>query len=262
MTRRPAALVTGASDGIGRALAHLLAADGHDLVLVARREANLRELADLLGARHGVRSLVLPIDLAGPEAPATVAERVRAAGLEIDVLINNAGFGGLGPFAERPLESDLAMIQVNVACLTALTRLFLPGMLARRRGRILNVSSTAAFQPGPLMAVYYATKAYVQSFSEALAEEVKGSGVTVTALAPGPTRSGFQEAAGIGSTRLIAGRRLPDAMSVARVGYRAMLRGRRSVVPGLANRIGATAYRVLPRRVLTFLIRRLQESRQ
>jgi len=199
------ALVTGASGGIGRALAELLAADGYDLVLVARQEEKLRDLADELAARHGTRSLVLALDLSRPDAPQAIADRVSAEGLDIDVLVNNAGFGGLGRFADRPLATDLAMIQVNVACLTALARLFLPGMLARQRGRILNVSSTAAFQPGPFMAVYYATKAYVQSFSEAVAAEVEGRGVTVTAFAPGPVRTGFQDAAGIGSTPLIAG---------------------------------------------------------
>ena len=261
-TARPWAVVTGASGGIGRAFAELLAADRYDLVLVARREDALRELADSLAARYGTRALVLALDLSGPGASKAVGERVAAEGIEIDILVNNAGFGGLGPFAGRPLDAHLSMIQVNVAALTALTHLFLPGMLARRRGRILNVSSTAAFQPGPFMAVYYATKAYVQSFTEALAAEVQGEGVTVTAFAPGPTRSGFQETAGIGSIPLVAGRALPDSMSVARIGYRAMMHGRRSVVPGLFNRIGAQAYRVLPRRWLTALIGRLQQSRR
>jgi uncharacterized protein len=260
-TGRRTALVTGASGGIGRAFAGLLAADGYDLVLVARREDKLRELSDELAARHGTRSLVVAMDLSSAGAPETIAERVSAEGLAIDVLVNNAGFGGLGPFAGRPLGTHLAMIQVNIAGLTALTRLFLPGMLARHRGRILNVSSVAAFQPGPFMAVYYATKAYVQSFSEAVAAEVEGSGVTVTALAPGPVRTGFQDVAGIGSLPPIPGRLVPDAASVARIGYRAMMRGRRSVVPGLANRIGAQAYRVLPRRWLTAIVRRLQQSR-
>jgi short-subunit dehydrogenase len=259
--RRPTALVTGASSGIGRALAELLAADGFDLVLVARREERLRELAGELERLHGTHSLVVAIDLSTPDAPAAIANHVSSEGREIDALVNNAGFGSLGAFAERPLSVDLAMIQVNVACLTALTRLFLPGMLARRRGRILNVSSTAAFQPGPFMAVYYATKAYVQSFSEALAAEVAGSGVTVTALAPGPTRSEFPDVAGINSAAFFRSPLVPDAISVARAGHRAMMSGRRTVVPGLANRLGAQAYRFLPRRWLTAIIGVVQRGR-
>jgi len=261
MPDRPVALVTGASGGIGLALAEVLAADGHDLVLVARQEQKLRELAERLRARHGTRSLILASDLAQPGAAAAIAGRLEADGLEVDVLVNNAGFGSLGRFAERPVEEVLAMIQVNVVAVTALTRLFLPRMVARRRGRVLNVSSTAAFQPGPLMAVYYATKAYVQSFTEAVAAEVEGTGVTVTSLAPGPTRSGFQDTAGIGSTPLVTLRRMPDAASVARAGYEGLLRGRRTVIPGLANRLSAQAHRFLPRRLLTALVRRLQESR-
>jgi uncharacterized protein len=261
MPGKPVALVTGASGGIGLALAELLAADGHDLVLVARQEPKLRDLAERLAERHGTRSVVLALDLARPDAPAEIARRIEAERLEVDVLVNNAGFGALGPFADRPLDEHLAMIQVNVFALTALTRLFLPAMIARGRGRVLNLSSTAAFQPGPLMAVYYATKAYVQSFTEAVAAEVEGTGVTVTSLAPGPTRSGFQETAGIESTPLVTLRRLPDAASVARAGYAGLLHGRRTVIPGLANRLGAQAHRFLPRRFLAAFVRRLQESR-
>jgi uncharacterized protein len=258
---RPVALVTGASGGLGRAFAELLAADGHDLVVVARQEDKLRDLAGLLTSRHGTRTVIIAEDLSRPDAPGAVASRVAAEGLDIEVLVNNAGFGGLGPVASQPLAASVGMIQVNVTALTALTRLFLPAMLARHRGRIVNVSSTAAFQPGPLMAVYYATKAYVHSFSEALAAELEGTGVTVTAFAPGPTRTGFQEAAGMTSIRLVAGRALPDAFAVARIGYRGMMQGKRSVVPGLANRIGAQLHRFLPRRWLTAFVKRLQESR-
>lgn len=254
------ALVTGASSGIGWALAELLAADGYALVLVARQEQKLRELADLLAKRHGTRAMVIAADLSHPDAAPRIAERVEAEHLEIDVLVNNAGFGGLGPFVRQSPEEQVAMIQVNIAALTTLTRSFLPGMVARRRGRILNLSSTAAFQPGPFMAVYYASKAYVQSLSEALAEEVRGTGVTVTSLAPGPTTSGFQATARIQSMPRIVGR-LPDSMTVARAGYAAMMLGRQTLIPGLANRLGAQAHRFLPRRLLTTLVRRLQEGR-
>jgi short-subunit dehydrogenase len=181
--------------------------------------------------------------------------------IQVGILVNNAGFGGLAPFAGQSADEQLAMVQVNIASLTALTRLFLPAMLERGRGRILNVSSTAAFQPGPYMAVYYATKAYVQSLSEALAEELRGTGVTVTALAPGPTATAFHEVARILSTPLIAGRPLPDSMSVARAGYEGMRRGQRVVIPGLLNRLAAQGHRLLPRRVLTLLVRRLQQDR-
>ena len=259
---RSTALVTGASGGIGWALAELLAADGHDLVLVARQRQKLEQLSGLLRQRHATSSLVVEVDLARPDAARAIVDRLAADGLTIDILVNNAGFGVLGPFAERDLDRFLAMIQVNVVALTALTRLLLPGMIARRRGRILNVSSTAAFQPGPLMAVYYATKAYVQSFSEAIANELEGTGVTVTALAPGPTPTGFQAAAGMDSSLASRGPMVLETMAVARAGYAAMMQGRRVVVAGLANRIAAQAYRFLPRRTLTAFVRRFQEGRE
>lgn len=257
---KPTALVTGASSGIGWALAELLAEAGYDLVLVARQERRLEDLAASLEQRWQARSLVVVADLSRPESPRLVADRVQAEGLRVEVLVNNAGFGGLGPFAAQDLDRALSMIQVNVTSLTALTRLFLPGMLERRCGRILNVSSTASFQPGPLMAVYYATKAYVESFTEALAEELTGTGVTVTSLAPGPTETGFQAAAGAESAPLFRGS-MPGAMSVARAGFDAMMRGRRLVVPGLRNKILAQVYRFVPRRVLTAVVRRMQETR-
>jgi short-subunit dehydrogenase len=260
-TRSHTALVTGASSGIGLELSHLLAGEGHDVVLVARTADRLEALAAELRAKHRVQARVLPIDLALPDAPTRIVRLLEAEGVEIDILVNNAGFGDLGPFAEQPLEVVLSMIQVNVACLTALTRQLLPGMIARRFGRVLNVSSTAAFQPGPMMAVYYATKAFVQSFSEALANEVDGSGVTVTALCPGPTRTGFQAAAGAQLSPLFAHPGVQDAATVARTGYRAMQRGQRVVVSGLFNRIGAQAYRVLPRRALAAIVRAIQQTK-
>ena len=185
---RPVALVTGASAGIGREIARILARD-HDLVLTARRESELQVLAAELAP---ATCHVLPADLADPAAPLSLVGEVNARGLTIDVLVNNAGFGDLGPFAEADLARMLRMIQVNITALTELTGFVLPGMLARKKGRILNVGSVAGFQPGPLMAVYYATKAYVNSFSEALANEVEGTGVTVTCLAPGANRNGIR----------------------------------------------------------------------
>ena len=258
---RPVALVTGASSGIGLELARLLAADGHDLVLVARRADAIDALAREVREAHGRAALALSADLAEPDAAKRIVERLSAESIEIDVLVNNAGFGGLGRFDQRRLEDDLAMIQVNITSLVALTRLLLPGMVSRGRGRIMNVASTAAFQPGPLMAVYYATKAFVLSFSEAIADELRDTGVTVTALCPGPTRTGFQSAAGMGLSPLFKGRALPDGAAVAREGYPALKRGQRVVVTGLMNRVAAQGYRFLPRRVLTTVIRKLQETK-
>jgi short-subunit dehydrogenase len=256
---RPVALVTGASSGIGLEFARLLANDGHDLVLVARSAAKLEAEAASLRAAHGIEVLVVAADLAQPGASASIARAVEGAGLAIDVLVNNAGHGLFGPFVETELGHELSMIQLNVVALTELTKLFLPAMVARGRGRILNVASSAAFQPGPLMAVYYATKAYVLSFTEAVATEVEGSGVTVTALCPGPTESGFQSAAKMEGSKLVTGRKLPDAASVAERGYRALATGERVVIPGLQNWILAQSVRFLPRRTVTTLVRKAQE---
>ena len=191
------ALITGASGGIGYELAWLFGRDGFDCILVARSHDKLSALAARLESEFRVKTLVLPKDLSKPAAVDEIYEEVGAASMEVDVLVNNAGFPVFGLFTETNLETELEMLQVNITALTTLTKLFLKGMTERRYGRILNLASTAAFEPGPLMAVYYASKAYVLSFSEALANELRGSGVTVTALAPGPTRTGFQKRAGL-----------------------------------------------------------------
>lgn len=251
-------LITGASSGIGLELAKLFAKDQHDLVLVARSEGKLRQLAQELQQQPGVAVHVLAEDLSRAEAADRVCERVKALGLTIDVLVNNAGFGHYGAFAESDFSKELEMIQVNMVTLTALTKRLLPGMVERKFGRILNVASTAAFQPGPLMAVYYATKAYVLSFSEALAAELAGSGVSVTALCPGPTQSGFQEQAAMLDSKLVRGKSLPDAKSVAEAGYRALLAGKRVYIPGFSNWSAAQAVRFLPRRAVTSLVIRAQ----
>jgi uncharacterized protein len=239
-------LITGASSGIGLELARLFAGGGSDLVLVARSETRLRELAGELEAGHGIRCHIHPADLASPGAPTGIQRALEQAGIAIDVLVNNAGFGAHGPFAELDLERQLAMLQVNVVALTHLTRLFLPAMIERGRGGVLNVGSLAGFQPGPLMSVYFATKAYVLHFSEGLAEELAGTGVTVTCLAPGPTRTGFADVAGAGSTRLFAMGTM-GAAEVARIGYRGFRRGRTIVLPGASNRLSALAAQLSPR---------------
>jgi short-subunit dehydrogenase len=225
----PTALVTGASSGIGYELVKLLAADRHDLVLVARRGARLADLADEVRARHGVTVKILPKDLADPAAPGGLAGKLEADRIEIDVLVSSAGADVRGPFADSDLDTQLEMIQVNVVALTNLTRRLLPGMVARQRGRILTVASTAAFQPGPLASVYHASKAYVLSFSEALAKELQGTGVTVTALCPGEDG-------------------LMSAAEIAAAGYRALMQGESVEIPGFKNKVGARLHRVLPGR--------------
>src|SRR6202795_3291921 len=195
------ALITGASFGIGHELAGIFAREGYNLVLVARTADKLRQLASDLEKTHGTRSLILAGDLSSPGAAAYIHDQTTRAELAVDVLVNNAGFGQFGLFAENDLEECLQQIQLNITTLTHLTRLYLPDMLSRKSGRILNVASTAAFQAGPLMAVYYATKAYVLHFSEAIANELEGTGVTVTCLCPGPTSTEFQERAKITGIR-------------------------------------------------------------
>jgi short-subunit dehydrogenase len=261
MADRPTtALVTGASTGIGREFARLLAADGQHVTLTARDRARLEAVAAELRERHGREAAVIVADLAESGAPEAIVRHVEGAGRDVAVLVNNAGFGSHGPFADADLARELAMIQVNVTALAQLTGLVLPGMVRRRSGRILNVASTAAFQPGPLMATYYASKAFVLSLSEALAEELRGTGVTVTCLCPGPTPTGFQRRAGNEGTRVVSGLiPMTDAASVARAGYRAMRRGARLAVPGLFNRLGVLSVRLGPRRLVTAAVRRMHE---
>lgn len=248
------ALITGASSGIGLELARLFARDGIDLILAARDSERLRNAASELGAR------IIARDLADPNAPSAIYNEL--AGIPIDYLVNNAGFGLGGPFLTNDGQVELDMIQVNVTSLVHLTKLFLPAMAARKSGRIMNVASTAAFQPGPLMAIYYASKAFVLSFTEAIAEELLASGVTVTALCPGPTASDFQRRAGIESVKLMKNRALGMMSSeeVARIGYRGMLAGKVIVIPGLMNKLGVQSLRLGPRAIVRKAAKKLQES--
>ena len=251
------ALITGASGGFGLEFARLFARDGYNLVLVARSEGKLHHLAAQLQARYGVRVRVLPKDLTDPVVPDAIFAALQQESIVVDVLVNNAGFATYGTFAEIAAQADLEMVAVNVVALTHLTKLFLPGMLERRSGRILNIASTAAFQPGPLMAAYYATKAYVLSLSEALAEEVRGTGVTVTALCPGPSRTGFQQRANMEESRLVKGRqiwmRAPSPASAIVPSC-----GKTVVVPGLANRVLSWSPRFVPRSWATRFVKNLQ----
>ncbi|HVE78022.1 MAG TPA: SDR family oxidoreductase [Gemmatimonadaceae bacterium] len=259
--RRGTALVTGASGGIGLELARACAGDGWDVVLVARGESALRAAASELG-RSGGAARYIVADLARPEAPAELVARLEADGTRVDALVNNAGFGLLGSFVTTDWAREREMIQLNVTALTELTKRLVPGMVARGRGRVLNVASTAAFVPGPFMAVYYASKAYVLSLSQALANEVRGTGVTVTALCPGPVRTRFAETAGAGGSNLFQGPLVMDAERVARAGYAAMMRGRAVVVPGLLNRILTQGTRLLPRATLAAIARRVAEEKR
>ena len=257
------ALITGASTGIGYALSRRFAADRHDLILVARQQQRLTQVADELQKEFGITAKVIAADLSRPEAPQTISDAVRKESLRVEYLVNNAGIGLGGKFAETDLTVELSMMQLNMVTLVHLTKLFLPDMLSRRSGRIMHVASTAAFQPGPLMAVYYATKSFVLSFSEAIANELKGTGVTVTALCPGPTESEFQKRAHIENTRLIKGKLMGWMTSeeVAKVGYQGFMSGKRLVIPGLINKIGVHSTRLSPRAVTAQVARMLQENR-
>ncbi|MEW6705568.1 MAG: SDR family oxidoreductase [Pseudomonadota bacterium] len=248
------ALVTGASGGIGQEIARELAAAGYALVLVARDAARLARVADELAQAHGVPVQPLPCDLAQAGAVEALAQALAQGDIVPEVLVNNAGFGVYGEHARTDWQAEHGMIELNVTALTALTKRLLPGMVRRGRGRILNVASTAAFQPGPYMAVYYATKAYVLSYSEALAEELSSSGITVTALCPGPTATAFSQRAQAVDSALFKGKRLPDASEVARYGVRALQRGRRVAVHGCMNSLLAQSVRFTPRRVVTRLV--------
>lgn len=260
-TQRPTALVTGGSGGIGLEIAKVLARNGLDLVLVARTRDTLEAAAGQLEGKFGARVHVFAADLRRPDAPQAIFDFLHNENIPIDVLVNNAGFGVGGEFADTKLQRELEMIQVNISALTHLTKLFLPAMIKRKAGRVLNVASTAAFQPGPLMAVYYATKAYVLSFSQALAEELRHSGVTVTALCPGPTRTRFAASAQMTKSRLFTAFGIAHAADVAEFGVAAMMHGRRVAIPGIKNKIVAQASRFVPRAVSAKLARMAQESR-
>ncbi len=252
------ALITGASSGIGIEFARVFAKNGYNLVVAARSEGKLNALARELETAHRVTVSVLPVDLSKPEAPEQVFAFTEKQGLTVDVLVNNAGFADFGEFYQADWAKNAEMIDLNVRTLTHLTHLFLPGMVARKSGRVLNVASTAAFQPGPLMSVYYATKAYVLSFSEAIANELKGSGVTVTALCPGATESGFQAKAAMEDSKLVKGKKLPTSQEVAEFGYEALLAGKTVAVHGTFNYLQSLAPRFLPRNFVTQLVRNTQ----
>jgi uncharacterized protein len=259
MTTTKTALITGASSGIGYELAKLFAADHYDVVLVARSAEKLGQLADKLQREHGISAKPIALDLSAAPAPQFLFNQLQREGIPIDFLVNNAGYGKFGEFAKIPCEESLGQIQLNITALTQLTQLFLDPMLGRRFGKIMNVASTAGFQPGPLMAVYYATKAYVISFSEALANEVSGAGVTVTCLCPGAIDTGFQGRAGTENSALFQKMRPMDATTVARDGYRGLMAGKTLVISGFKNWLLAEATRFGPRKLVTAVSRKVME---
>ena len=254
------AVVTGASGGIGYELAKLFAKDHHNLVLVARSGAKLTQVADELQRRFGVSVKTVALDLAAADAPGLLFEQLQREGVDVDILVNNAGYGKLGEFAVVPPEESLGQIELNVTALTHLTKLFLGPMLERGSGKIMNVASTAGFQPGPRMAVYYATKAYVISFSEALANELVDKGITVTCLCPGATATGFASRAGNDKSRLFKQLRPMDAKTVALKGYRGLMAGKTLVIPGLRNWMLVESLRISPRKLVTAVSGRLMDE--
>jgi short-subunit dehydrogenase len=259
-SKTQSALITGASGGIGYELAKLFARDHCNLVLVARSAHKLNQVAAELQTQFGVTVNAIALDLCAAPAPKFLFDQLQREGVAVDILVNNAGFGGFGEFAGMAEEEILGQIQLNITALTYLTRLFLPGMVARRSGKIMNVASTAAFQPGPLMAVYYATKAYVLSFSEALANEVAGSGVVVSCFCPGATDTGFQKRAGIENSRLFKKIGAMSVETVARDGYRGLMAGRTVVISGLQNWLVAESVRFAPRKLVTAMSRWVAEK--
>jgi len=249
------ALITGASGGLGKEFARIHASKGGNLVLVARSKEKLEELKFELEKQYGISVYVIVKDLSDQYAPKVVYDELKTQKIQVDYLINNAGFGDFGLFAETNWEKQLEMINLNVICLTYLTRLFLPDMIKNGDGKILNIASTAAFQPGPTMSVYFATKAFVLSFSEAIANELKGTGVTVTALCPGATETGFKAASSLDNSNLFKGNQIATSKEVAEFGYQNMMKGKTVAIHGIVNNLMAQSVRFAPRNIVTAIAR-------
>ncbi len=251
-------LITGASSGLGFALAHRFAKEGYDLILTARSADKLITAKSELEAAYGVGVTPIPHDLGAPCAAETLMAAVQEQGLTVDILVNNAGFGDFGAFADSDIDKQSAMVQLNVTALMELTHAVLPVMRQKRRGKILNVASIAAFQQGPFMSVYYATKAFVLSFSQALARELTGSGITVTALCPGPIDTGFVEAADLGRSKLFRSLPVSTAEQVADYGYKALMKGKTVAVHRLFNKLLVFSVRLAPRGLVSSMICKIQ----
>jgi uncharacterized protein len=253
-------LITGASTGIGYELATLFAQDKWNLVLLARQRPRLLEVSEQLGHTYGVQTQIVVADLAHPRVPEEVMMQLNETGTKVACLVNNAGFGAYGDFADLALDVQANMIHTNVNALVELTHRLLPNIITVR-GRILNVASTAAFQPGPHMAVYYATKAFVLSFSEALAEELSPKGVHVSTLCPGPVPTEFQKRAGLEGTALMKSPLTVEASVVAREAYEGLMKGKRLIIPGWGNKFGVQGQRFVPRRLVTKIAGALQKKK-
>ncbi|MGG4142519.1 SDR family oxidoreductase [Paenibacillus algorifonticola] len=251
-------LITGVSGGIGKELADRFAKDGHNMVLVARSEDKILELAQEYQNKYGIQATVIAKDVAAPGVPEEIFNELKEKEIDVDYLVNNAGFGLFGTFMETDMEQEINMIDVNIKALTVMTKLFLPDMIKRGHGGVMNVASLVGFFPGPMMSVYYATKAYVLSFTEALENEVSGTGVTVTALCPGLTSTGFVDRSGMGASKMVKGA-IMEAGQVAEEGYRGFLRGKTLIMPGARNRLIAFMPRLLPRKLMTRIIRFSQD---
>jgi uncharacterized protein len=256
------ALITGASGGIGLELARHMASQGHHLVITARSDDKLTALKKELENEYSITVYSLPLDLSEINSAQSIYAFTQQHQLFISILVNNAGFGDYGYFHESNWNKTSDMIDLNIKALTQLTHLFLPQMVAAQKGKIMNVASIAAFLPGPLMATYYATKAYVLSLSEALHNELSDHGITVTALCPGPTESGFQDAAALNNSKLIEGRKMPSSKTVATYGYKAMMQGKAVAVEGFMNRIMIGSVRFTPRCMVAKIVRKMQDKRK
>lgn len=254
------ALITGASSGIGLELAKIHASNGGDLVLVARNKARLDELKTELEHTYKVKVFTIGKDLSAPDSALDVYNQTTQNNIQIDYLINNAGFGDFGMFTDSDWNKELQMINLNITTLTHFTKLYIKDMVSRGSGKVMNVASTAAFQSGPTMAVYYATKAYVLSFSEAINNEVSNRGVTVTTLCPGPTESGFQSAAAMEESALVKGKKLPTSKQVADYGYKSMLNGKTVAIHGFMNYLMANSVRFFPRSIVVKITRMMQDK--
>lgn len=256
------ALITGASSGIGLEFAKIHASKGDNLVLVARNKAKLDELKIELESKYNISVYTIGKDLSVIGSAKEIYDETSRQNIQVDYLINNAGFGNHGMFSETDWNKELQMINLNITTLTHFTKLYMPEMIKRKGGKILNVASTAAFQPGPLMSIYFATKAYVLSFSEAVNNEVKDKGVSITALCPGATESGFFSAADMVDSNLVKGRKLPSSKEVAEFGYASMMKGKTVAIHGLLNQIMATSIRFTPRAWVVKITRWIIQNKQ
>lgn len=255
-------LVTGASSGIGEAFAHHLAREGHSLVLVARREGEIHRVAGVINAQTGQSPVAIAIDLAGRDAAAQLERELGERGIDLDVIVNNAGYGLFGAAGELPREDQLGIIDVNIRTLVDLSLRYLPAMRRKGSGGLLNVASVAGFLPGPYMATYFASKAFILSWSEALATELAGTGVTITALCPGPVPTGFQARAGMNASKVYRGIPQASAMDCAVAGWRAFCRGKRLAFPDMPTGLSAYASRYIPNRILLPIVGRIQAPRR